>query len=296
MAQAKAQRKETIPKKAQIILLLVGLPVLLWAMVYMVKAMGWVGAPKVVARTAKATKSQPAGGGQSGGASQATPGPVKTPDAAEETRLPDTPLAEILLAVRDPFSSPDLTQPPPTTPGPGPGRGPRTQGPTGTKPPVIQPVRPGATGGQFPSPTGGGTKPPQTPVPANQVQTTPAPAPTAQSAPPLSPLASLAQGSPALQQPAFRGRRRTEQGVRLVGTVSGPQGSVAVMSDSAATGRTSRYVEPGDRVGALEREVETVEAGEVTLSGPYRSTQTLTLGDSTTGSRQGGSRRGGELP
>ena len=294
--QAKPERKETIPKKAQIILLVIGIPLLLYAVLSAAKSTGLMGGPKIAAKPASKAKGTKAGSAAGGAATTTTPGAAAagTSPGPEETKLPDTPLADIQLAVRDPFSSPDLVQaPPPTAP---PGSGPRRPGggPSGPRPPVIKPpvIKPPAGGA--PPPTTGGTNPPETTPPANGGQQTP-PTPAA-TRPPVPAIASLAELSPALRQPAFRGRQRNEQGVRLVGTVRGAQGSVAVLSDTSGTGRTSRYVQPGDVVGERGREVKAVGAGEVTLTGPYRTTQTLTVGERGGTPRQGMRGRSGEVP
>ena len=67
------------------------------------------------------------------------------------------------------------------------------------------------------------------------------------------------------------GRRSRAPSVALVGTISGPQGSLAVVRPADLSGAPGRYVRPGQKVGGQGgAEVETITPGKLTITGQGR--------------------------
>jgi len=253
MAGKASASKSVIPKNLQLPLLIVGTLLLLFAGYRFATQMGWIGAPPT-AKTATAT----------GEPSEQAPSVAEDPGTAPvvarplvDDGLPD--LASIRLGPRDPLA--DLV-PEPKTPETPPAGDTTVSGSTltpGPPPPLPEPIR-GPGSGDFPSPTGDLLGPPvfvDESVPAG---------------PPLPP--ALATAYPQVH----RGSRTAVKAVpvALLGTISGPNGAIAVMRQTDVAGGRGAYVRPGEEVGRTGHHVDEIGAGRVKVRGGGRSHE-LTL-------------------
>jgi hypothetical protein len=258
--QKKKASKDLIPKKAQIILLIVGIPLLIFTVVRVGTQLGWIGGPPRAKEVVQRKEDKPK-----------PPEATSKPEPAEAATRPAgpgkpavadlPPLESIELADRDPLA--DLNPPPPkpgesapATPA-GSGPGPAPSEPV-SRPPLPPPTPPGA--GSFPSPMPG--EAPALPPAMAALQ------PRERGLPP-----ALSANYPLLR----RGRRapRTAS-ISLVGTVSGPAGSIAVVRPVGSEGAQGRYVRPGQTVAGGGEEVKAIGPGKMTLKNRGR-TQELSL-------------------
>lgn len=269
----KKESKDLIPKKAQIVLLIVGIPLLAFASLRFATTMGWIGGPPKAKTDIVKKDDQPKPAPDVGAPKPAPPGTrLSGPGRTRQGGAPD--LESIQLPDRDPLA--DLGGPRPaaspggtTTPG-----GPKPPTPPSTPPsaPPLPPPLPTPTStGPFPSPvTGGATALP----PAMVVRR-----PQERGLPP-----ALAASYPLVRR---GGRAPRTASVSLVGTISGPQGALAVVRPADAAGAPGRYVRPGQPVdGRGGEEVKAIAPGKVTISNRGR-TQELSL--PTPGTEPGGS-------
>lgn len=254
METTEKKPKSLIPKKAQIPLVLVGIPLLLYVVWSTANQMGWIGRPPH-AKPVQAAK-QPAGGAPGGAATQptatpapTTPTPARAPGAAPRPRAPID-LSTLRAPSRDPLAELGAQPTPPKPPGPGPA----PSGTTKPPPPIPEPTATAAGTGTFPNPTTGlpGPVPPGAMPLVAPVTFQPRPLPPALGA----------------TYPMARRGTRAEAGspsVTLMGTISGSRGSIAVVHP----GETARgqYVAPGQTVSGVGSRVESIEAGKVKLGG-----------------------------
>lgn len=250
--------KDLIPKKAQIVLLIVGIPLLVFTGIRFSTQMGWIGGPpkakKVVQKRQDAPKEPPK-------STAAKPGDTGTPKPASVGAPREAPdLDSVSLPDRDPLA--DLAGP-----APGPGARPSPAGPSaGPTPPstpdsLPPPIPLPAAASTFPSPVTGSAPA----LPPGMVATQPR-------EPGLP--AALAASYPMVRR---GGRASRAPSVALVGTISGPQGSLAVVRPADSSGAPGRYVRPGQKVGGQGgAEVEEITPGRLTITGQGRK-QELSL-------------------
>jgi hypothetical protein len=248
----KKKSRDLLPKKAQIVLLVVGIPLLIFSVVRFSTTMGWIGGPPKAKRVVQKKTDKPKDTPKPGAAEPAQPGPTAAaPVSGPKAGPPD--LDSIELAARDPLA--DL---PASGPGPAPGQ--------------PSPPRPGGAPAPPAQPSGPPILPPPMPTPGS----TPAfPSPVTGEAPALPPEMVVSRPverglPPALSAsyPILRrgGRAARSASVSLVGTISGPQGSLAVVRSAGSAGAPGRYVRPGQRVsGQTDDEVKEIGPGKLTL-------------------------------
>ena len=251
--------KSLIPRKAQIPMVLVGIPLLLYVLWSTSVQMGWVGGPPHAkpVQTAK----QPAGGATGGATAAPTTGPTTAPTSSPSSATPPThrrggpatDLNTLRAPSRDPMAELGSQPAPPRPPNVPPPPEPATSKPA-TPPPAIPPptAAPPAVG--FPSPTT--NVPPAIPPGATPMVTPAAALPH--------PLPSALGAS----YPMARRGTRAEAGspsVTLMGTISGSRGSMAVVHPGEAT--RGQYVSPGQTVYGAGARVESIEGGKIKLGG-----------------------------
>ena len=259
MEATEKKPKSLIPRKAQIPMILVGVPVLLYVMWGTATQMGWVGKPPHAkpVQTAKQPAEGPGGPAAAhpaGPTATATPTPGPAPGPRGRAG-PATDLSALRAPSRDPMAqlgTPATPPKPPVTPPP----------PGSAAPPQVLPgptSTPGATG-EFPSPTTGA--PPAIPPGA-------LPMPVTLQARPL----PSALGA---SYPMARRGTRAEAGspnVTLMGTISGSRGSMAVVHPGETT--RGQYLTPGQTLAGVGSRIESIEGGKVTLGGRGGSRELL---------------------
>jgi hypothetical protein len=247
--------KSVIPRSAQIVLIIVGIPLLLFFGFRMAREMGWISTVPQARRVAKAKPTpgaQPTTGAPAG---TTQPTAVAPPPRPGPTKVAD--LGKIVLPPgRDPMA--DLrAAPAPTPPGTPPG------GPAGparapsAPPPVLPSPLPPPSVGPFPSPT---TTGPAVALPPQMRPAQPAPRPL----PP-----ALAVSYPIVR----RGVPSRAPSVALVGTISSKSRSLAVVRSTDTEGARGRYVRPGESIDRQGHQVKTIGPGTITLSGRGGSRQ-----------------------
>jgi len=249
--------KDLIPKKAQLVLLILGIPLLVFTGIRFSTTMGWIGGPpkakKVVQKKEDGPKKPPQGTpAKSPDTGTPRPAPVGTPREApdlDSVSLPDRdPLADLGKAAPGPDARPGPTEPPVAPP--------RPPTPDSLPPPLLPAITP-----PFPSPVTGAAAA----LPPGMVPTQPR-------EPGLP--AALAASYPMARR---GGRASRSPSVALVGTISGPQGSLAVVRPADSSGAPGRYVRPGQKVGGQGgAEVEEITPGKLTITGQGRK-QELSL-------------------
>jgi hypothetical protein len=261
MKTPKQKPKDLIPKKAQIALLVIGIPLLLFTVVRFAGQMGWIGGPPKAKRVVQKKDDQKPKPDGDAAPTGKTPAPKPVRVGGKRREQPD--LDSIELPARDPLGDLRLAQQPtppePATPGQPTPPGAASAAASGPPPlPPPMPAPPSAPG--FPSPVAGA----RAALPPAMV----AAQPIERGLPP-----ALSASYPVLRR---GGRVAQAPPVSLVGTISGPQGSIAVVR-SAEGGAPGRYVRPG----------------QLTLGGRGR-THELSLPSPATGTREsGGSAAGG---
>jgi hypothetical protein len=257
--------KVLVPRQAQLPLLILGAPLLVYAGLHMAKQMGWIqDVPK-----AKVVAAKPGGSG-------ATPGGAATAGAGAAQRATPTPMAPgagpmrgraaqpsvdsiSLPPGKDPLAPLGAAQPTPATPASPPakpvGPPPRAPGKLPSPPPLPPPIPAPSVKGGFPSPTGSAAAalPPEMAPP----KTAPAPRPVP---------AALAVGYPILRR-GSAGVAAAPPPVELVGTISGPAGSLAVVRRTDSAKAQGRYVRPGESLDRAGDQVQDIGQGTVTLGG-----------------------------
>ncbi len=256
-----SRSKDLIPKKAQIVLLIVGIPLLIFSGVRLATTMGWIGGPPKAKKVVQRKEDRPKPPPEAGAPKPDTPG--TTPATPRRTRRSGAPdLESIELPARDPLR--DLGSPPSEAPAgatPGAAKPPAPPSPPPSPPPLPPPLPTASATGPFPSPVTGG----EAALPPAMVVRRP----TERGLPP-----ALSASYPLLKR---GGRAPRTASVSLVGTISGPQGSLAVVRPSNATGAPGRYVRPGQTIsGPGGEEVKAISPGKLTISTRGR-TQELSL-------------------
>ncbi len=244
--------KDLIPKKAQIVLLIIGIPLLVFTGIRLSTQMGWIGGPpkaKKVVQKKKDDPKKPPKGTPAKPADTGTPKPApagvprEAPDLDSVSPPGRDPLADLATAAPGPGARPGPAEPSAVPP--------RPSTPDSLPPPIPLPT---ATP-TFPSPVTGGAAA----LPPGMV--------VSQPREPGLP-AALAANYPMVRR---GGRASRAPSVALVGTISGPQGSLAVVRPADLSGAPGRYVRPGQKVGGQGgAEVETITPGKLTITGQGR--------------------------
>ena len=259
MAEGAKKPLTVVPKQAQIPLLIIGIPLLLYVGWSFATQMGWIGGPPHAKRPV--TVKKPAGATQPGSTAGTRPGETAEatgPGARPGTKQPQ-PVANldaIRAPARDPMAESGAAAGPPASgpkpPGPSATGGTAPRVPPPTNPPLPPPMAPA---GGFPPPTTG----PRAPGAAPPVFTAPA-------APPVHSL----PGAFGVQYPiARRGTLPASRPtpVELLGTISGSRGTMAVVHRTDTSSPRGVYVREGDAVGGDAHRVESISPGKMKLSG-----------------------------
>jgi len=255
MNRPEKKPKHLIPRRAQIPLVVIGIPLLVFAMLRMAKDMGWIQTvPKAKQAVAKKAPEAPTTGGATTPASGPTQPSRPSGMVAGPTGLgPGVPAPSVdtiaLPPNKDPLTElhPATTTPPGAAPGVKPPPAPTTpRNPPPLPPPLPAPVS--AT--PFPSPTTGGSA---------------ALPPAMTSRPAQRPLpAALAVNYPLVRR---GGGPLPPASVSLVGTISGQSRSLAVIRRAGAQEARGRYVRPGESLDREGNRVKAIGSGRITVMG-----------------------------
>jgi len=245
--------KHLVPPKAQIPLIVIGIPLLIFAMLRMAKDMGWIQslphAKQAAAKKAPETSSPGAATTTTG-----TPTEPSQPPIAAMGPRPGGPAPSVDTITLPPNKDPLTELHPTTTPSPGaaPGSKPVSPPPTipNNPPPLPPPLPAPVSTTPFPSPTTGGSA---------------ALPPTMRPRPAQRPLpAALAASYPVVRR---GGGPLPPASVSLVGTISGKSRSLAVVRRSDTQGAHGRYVRPGESLDKEGNRIKAIGSGEITVVG-----------------------------